>query len=169
MKFLVISGAPSTGKTTAINKIAEWVTSTNQLGLVLNYVNNQVVNSLPNFQPYQLPHQNKPTYNDFSLVITINNRKILIHSATDDRFNLDNLIDRINQYPDIEIVITSCRDIYWERDYFTKNIRPFFTFFLESPLGKITRRNDFNLADTWYKDNLLALHQHILKNNPYNL
>ena len=58
---------------------------------------------------------------------------------------------------------------YWERDYFTKNIRPFSTFLLESPLGKITRRNDFNLADTWYKDSLLALHQHILKNNPYNL
>lgn len=157
MKFLVISGAPSTGKTTAINKIAEWLTS----GIITTDVDS---NLLPSFLP-----DAKGKYWDFSIVIILRGKKIIIHSATDDIPNMDALINKLKLHPDTEIVITSCRDIYWERDYFTKNIRSFSTFFLESPLGKITRKNDFNLADTWYKDSSLALHQHILKNNPYNL
>jgi len=157
MKFLVISGAPSTGKTTAINKIAEWLTS----GVITTDIDG---NSLPIF----LPNRNGK-YLDFSIVIILRGKKIIIHSATDDQFNMDALIEKLKLHPDTEIVITSCRDIYWERDYFTSHIKPFSTFFLESPLGKITRRNDFHIADTWYKNSLLTLHQHILKNNPYNL
>ena len=157
MKFLVISGAPSTGKATAINKIAKWLTS----GVITTDVDGNLV---PSFLP-----DSKGKYWDFSIVIILRGKKIIIHSATDDVPNMDTLINKLKLHPDTEIVITSCRDIYWDRDYFMKNIRPFSTFFLESPLGKITRRNDFNLADSWYKDSLLALHQHILKNNPYNL
>ncbi|PRD46083.1 hypothetical protein [Sphingobacterium haloxyli] len=156
MKFLVISGAPSTGKTTAINKIAEWLTS----GVIATDIDG---NPLPSFLP-------APTgkYLDFSIVIILKGKKIIIHSPTDDQYRMDELIEKLELHPDTEIVITSCRDIYWERAYFTNNIRPLSTFFLESPLGKITRRNDFNLADDWCKDSLLTLHQHILKSNPYN-
>lgn len=157
MKFLVISGAPSTGKTTVINNIALWLTS----GIITTDVDGTI---LPTFLP-----NSKGTYDDISIVVILKGKKIIIHSATDDQNCMDRLIEKINLNSDVGVVITTCRDVYWERDYFVKNIKPFATFFLESPLGKITRRNDFTLADTWYKDNLLNLHQHILGNNPYNL
>jgi hypothetical protein len=158
MKFLVISGAPSTGKTTAINNIAEWVTIRGSV------TNDSVGNPLPTFLPNP-----KGEYQDFSIALLYKGRKVIIHSATDDQACMDKLINLINNHPNTEIVITSCRDIYGERDYFTTNIRPNATFFLESPLGKITRRNDFTLADNLYKTLLLDLHEHILSNNPYNL
>lgn len=158
MKFLVISGAPSTGKTTSINKIAEWITIKGGITIDSNG------NPLPSFLPNP-----KGKYEDFSIAIFYKNRKIIIHSATDDKVWIDKLVNLVNINPDTEIVITSCRDIYWERDYFTTNVRPYSTFFLESPLGKITRRNDFTIADNLYKDTLLQMHQHILSNNPYNL
>ncbi len=156
MKFLVISGAPQTGKTTAINKIAEWLT----IGLTTDIDGNKFPSFLPN---------PKGKYEDFSIVINRHGRKIIIHSATDNTSWMDDLIKKLKENPDADIVITSCRDIYWERDYFTDNIKPFASFFLESPLGKITRKNDFVLADNLYKDNLFLMHQHILTNNPYNL
>ena len=157
MKFLVISGAPSTGKTTAINKIAEWITSA-----LITTDNNGYL--LPSFL-----HDAHGNYYDFSIVIIVSGRKIIIHSPSDDTSKMNALIEKIKQNPDTEIVITSCRDIYWERDYFTVNLKPYATFFLESPLSKITRRNDFTPADDSYKDILLEMHQHILSNNPYNL
>lgn len=157
MNFLVISGAPSTGKTTAINKIALWLTS----GIITTDVSG---NPLPSF----LPDPNGK-YWDFSIVIVLKGKKIIIHSATDDIPNIDDLIDKLKQHPDTEVVITSCRDIYRKRDYFIDNIHPFASFLLESPLGKVTRRNNFALADAWYKGHLLTLHQHILQNTPYFL
>lgn len=157
MKFLVISGAPRTGKTTAINKIAEWLTR----GIITTDVNG---NLLPSFLP-----DPKGEYSDFSIVIILKGIKVIIHSPTDDQDRMDELIEKLKLHPDTGIVITSCRDIYGERDYFTKHVMPFSTFFLESPLGKITRRKDFALAKDWYQNTLFILHQHILKNNPYNL
>jgi uncharacterized protein YlzI (FlbEa/FlbD family) len=157
MKFFVISGAPSTGKTTVINNISQWLTS----GIITTDSNGDL---LPSFLPDAYGN-----FYDFSIVIIIRGRKIIVHSASDDTNKMDALIEKIKQNPDTEIVITSCRDIYWERDYFTENLKPYSTFFLESPLGKITRRNDFDPADNLYKNILLEMHQHILPNNPYNL
>lgn len=158
MKFLVISGAPGTGKTTAINKIAEWLRIRGSL------TTDSKGNILPSFLISA-----QGNYKDFSVVIIYLGIKIIIHSATDDKYIINELLELIKQNPNTDIVITSCRDIYWERDYFTNNVRPFATFFLESALGKITRRNNFILADNWYKNTLLEMHQHILENNPYNL
>jgi tRNA uridine 5-carbamoylmethylation protein Kti12 len=157
MKFLVISGAPETGKTTAINKIAEWLTA----GVITT---DYYGKTLPSFLPNK-----KGEYEDFSIVIILNNRKIIIHSATDDEACMDGLIEEIRKNTDTEIVITSCRDLYKQRDYFTSHIKPFATFFLESPLGKITRRNDPDAAKNWYENTLFLLHKHILSNNPFNL
>lgn len=157
MKFFVISGAPSTGKTTAINNIALWLTS----GIITADLYG---NTLPSFLP-----NSSGVYSDLSIVIDLKGKKIIIHSATDDKYNMDLLIEKLKQNPDTDIVITSCRDIYWERDYFTAHIRPFATFYLESPKGKITRRNDYTLAETCYNTNMLVMNQHILSNNPYNL
>lgn len=158
MKFLVISGAPQTGKTTAINKIAEWLTT----GLTTDIHGNP----FPSFLPSP-----KGKYNDFSIVFNRHGKKIIIHSATDDEKCMDGLIKKLKQNPDTEIVITSCRDINRERDYFIANIKPFATFFLECPLGKITRKNIHRLtaANKWYRDALLLMHQHILSNSPYHL
>jgi hypothetical protein len=158
MKFLVISGAPQTGKTTAINKIAEWLT----IGLIAD-ING---NPFPSFLPSA-----KGIYNDFSIVINRHGKKIIIHSATDNEQCMDGLVEKLKKNPDTEVVITSCRDINDERKYFTTHIKPYATFFFESPLGKINRKNKDRAAAShkWYKDTLLLMHQHILSNNPYNL
>jgi hypothetical protein len=158
MKLFVISGAPQTGKTTAINKIAEWLT----ISLTAD------VNGKP--FPSFLPNA-KGKYNDFSIVINRHGKKIIIHSATDNEQCMDDLIEKLKKNPDTDVVITSCRDINKERDYFTAHIKPYATFFLESPLGKINRKNkEWVIAShKWYKDTLLLMHQHILSNNPYNL
>ncbi len=67
MKFLVISGAQETGKTTSINKIAECVITADFDG-----------NPLPTFRP-------DPTgkYWDFSIIVILSGKKVIIHSATD--------------------------------------------------------------------------------------
>lgn len=157
MNFLVISGAPQTGKTTAINKIALWLTA----GVINTDVNG---NPLPTFTVNQ-----HGKYDDISVVVLLKGKKVIIHSASDDKNRIDELIALLKAHPDVEVVITSCRDLDWPRVYFTSNVRPCATFFLESPLGKITRRNDFQNADKWYKDTLLELHQHILRSGPFNL
>lgn len=160
MKFFVISGAPDTGKTTAINLVSEWLCS--KYSITTDFYGNP----LPPF----LPNPTTGKYDDISLVLNLNGLKVIIHSATDDKNCMDILIEKINQNTDSEIVITTCRDLYWPKDYFNLNIGSFASsFLLESPLGKITRRNDFTLANTWYKDSLLQMHQHILSNIPYNL
>jgi hypothetical protein len=160
MKFLVISGAPNTGKTTAINKIVEWITISGSV------TTDTSGNPLPPFLP-----NSKGEYQDFSIALFYKGRKIIIHSATDDKACMDRLINLININTDIEIVITSCRDINRERSYFTDTVKPYSTFFLESPLGKINRKSDKNkpAAHKWYKDTLLLLHQHILSNSPFNI
>lgn len=160
MDFLVISGAPSTGKTTAINRIAEWVSNRG------NILSDTQGNPLPTFLPNA-----EGNFDDISIVVIYQGRKIIIHSATDDKDWMDKLIELLGNNLDADIVITSCRDINWERDYFTAHIRPLAAFFLETPLGKITRTNvqNSNAAHTWYRNTLLALHQHILLNNPFSL
>ncbi|MBO9584976.1 MAG: hypothetical protein J7574_12520 [Flavobacterium sp.] len=156
MKFLVISGAPQTGKTTSINKIAEWLT----IGITTDIYGE----ALPSFLPGI-----KGKYEDFSIVINRHGKKIIIHSATDNKPWMDKLTNKLKENPDTDVVVTSCRDIYWERNYFSDNVKPFASFFLESPLGKITRQKDFALANKLYKANLFLMHKHILINSPYNL
>lgn len=157
MNFLVISGAPQTGKTTAISKIALWLTA----GVVSTDVDG---NALP---PFTVNQQGK--YDDISIVVVLKGKKVIIHSASDDKDRIDELIALLKAHPDAEVVITSSRDLYWPRDYFTSEARPFARFFLESPLAKITRRTNQHLADNWYKDTLLELYQHILGGGPFNL
>lgn len=157
MNFLVISGAPETGKTTAINKIALWLTA----GVITTDIYRQ---PLPSFLVNQYGK-----YNDISVVVMLKGKKVIIHSASDDEARMNELIALLNNHSDVAVVITSCRDLYHKRAYFANHIKPFAKFFLESPLGKITRRNDFQKADDWYKDTLLELHQHILKGGPFYL
>jgi len=157
MKFLIISGAPDTGKTTSINKIALWLTG----GVITSDING---NALPTFLP-----DASGKYWDFSIVIILKGKKIIIHSATDDKYNIDQLVEKIKDNPDTNVVISSCRDLYWQRDYILDYIKSIGAFLLESPLAKITRRNDAASADVWYKGCLLTLHQHLLLNIPFNL
>ena len=153
----MIWGTSQTVKTTDFNKIALWLTA----GVVSTDVDG---NALPSFT---VNPQGK--YDDISVVVLLKGKKVIIHSASDDTHRIDELIALLKAHPDAEVVITSCRDLYWPRDYFTSDVRPFAKFFLESPLGKITRRTNHHLADNWYKDTLLELHQHILRGGPFNL
>ena len=83
MDFLVISGAPQTGKTTAINNIAQRLTN----GVISTDVNGTI---LPSFLP-----DSAGKYWDFSIVIILRGRKIIIHSASDDVNCMNQLIEKI--------------------------------------------------------------------------
>lgn len=157
MNFLVVSGAPNTGKTTAVNFISEWICNRHNITSDING------NPLPAFHSIV-----NGRVIDISFVINIHGRIVIIHSATDDRNLMDVLTNLIKSYPNADTVITTCRDINWERIYFTNNIRPFATNYIESPLAKVTRRINSISATNWYQSTLLNLHQHILINNPFS-
>ena len=109
MKVLFISGAPNTGKSTTIYHICTYL-------LGRGYT--KIIDILYNKHVYLPPTSFPPTpIDDFACLLEKDRIKVLIHTATDDRCNIDWLVNNINKYtPDI--VITSCRDYNdWVRDY----------------------------------------------------
>lgn len=147
-----------TGKTTSLNKIGEWLVKIKGYNIIGS-------DEEATFQP-----NNKMKYDDLWLVLEKNGKKIILHSATDDKDKIDELHNSIMSNPDTDIVITSCRDIHFPREYFDDIIKPLaITFYLESPVAKITRRDsNYTLAESWYINNLLLLNQYVLESNPYN-
>ena len=164
MRYLLFGGAPSTGKTSAIYRLAIILTTRAINPFII------VAGSI------SLPPPFGKTPNDFKVLlegVDIKGKKtyILINSATDDKYNIDLLKDFYNNQQHIDIIISSVRDIYWKRKYFFETMKILLEddFYLEIPLAKITRRNDHALALNWYNHTLDTLGIHILSNTPFNL
>lgn len=164
MKFLLIGGQPNTGKSETIARLF--------LLLSKKYPNITNAHTIPtNIHPPTNPLL------DFSVLLTgFNNLneevKILIHSPTDDKFNIDLLENNIKKFsPDI--VITSIRDLDWQRDNVLKIVDT--NFHLEIPLARITRRknsnvnNKFNTALDWYRDTVDNTIERSINQAPFNL
>lgn len=145
-KFLLIGGQPNTGKSSTISRIF--------LTLSSNYTKITNINFTKTTLPPTFPLQ------DFSALLEGVNKnglkvKILVHSATDDRYNIDLLEDYINNYQP-NIVICSIRDIGWERNEVLRIVNN--NYHIEIPLAKVTRRgkhsklsnNNFNNSLYWY-------------------
>ena len=153
MNFLLIGGQPDTGKTEAIHRIVN-----NLIGQRYRII----TGVLP------LPPD------DFTILLQKNDGlKILIHSATDDNHWIDNLESSINKH-NPNFVITSIRDIDWQRDRVLRIVGS--SFFAEFPLARITRRNNsftgkmrFTDALDWYRNSIDNNVIFILSNPPFNL
>ncbi|WP_422091037.1 hypothetical protein [Tenacibaculum ovolyticum] len=158
MNFLLIGGKPDTGKTETISRLFLLLRET--------YRDIENVHTIET----NIPPPTNPLL-DFSVILkgtdTLGkNIKILIHSATDDDFNINLLHNNIKKYsPDI--VITSIRDIYDERRKVLEIVNT--NFSIEIPLAKITRRNHFDEALNWYQNSIDNLINRLISQNPYNL
>jgi len=174
MNFLILSGAPNTGKTSIINQLADELLNTKYVGhlnLIIDYSN-------MNSPSYNLPSFSKNSngkYNDICVLVEIGTRKVIFHSASDDRQCIDMLAEMLKQHSNVDTVITTCRDIDQPRDersyMYNKVINPYNSFLLEIPRGRISRTNPNNFSNAllWYETQTLTLCRHNLSQAPYYL
>jgi hypothetical protein len=158
MKYLLLGGTTSTGKSTAIWNLAQ------------NFVA-RGFNSIGRPLPI--------TFVDFTAIFETTDRngntvRILLNSPTDD----PTVIIRLKEYIDsldfaIDIFISSVRDPdWWPRRFFfnTFSIDPVNDFLLEIPLGRIHRiRGDYQMALDWYRQSVDNLMLHTLANPPFDI
>ncbi len=150
MDFLLIGGQPNTGKSETIFRIAENLNNNTRFNSV----------SLPNYG------------DDFSVVFNGSNNNgalitIFVHSATDDASWID-ILEKgvIDINPDI--VITSIRDIDWQRRRLLGIVGG--NFVVEVPLARITRRHHHRgIALNWYRNSVDNNVNFVLGNNPFDL
>lgn len=165
MNYLLFGGQPNSGKTSTITRLTSVL-----LAAPFSF---RVIDGT--FSPL--------SGNDFLILLErkINSDQsqyIIINSPSDDRLSVDNLGDFIVKHSDktIDVIISSVRDINWERDYFfetLKKIDQTAVNVFEIPLARITRRrkksNLFKPAKEWY-DNTIDRHiNFIITNPPFNL
>jgi len=86
MKFFVVSGMQNTGKTTVLNQIGEWLTT------VKGYA---ITSGITTATLFKITSSGK--YDDISLVLEKDNKKIILHSATDDIARIKELKDVITK------------------------------------------------------------------------
>lgn len=162
MNYLLFGGQPDSGKTSAITRLTITLTSIPFAFSIVYGV----------FSPI--------SGNDFLILIERINfgqsQFIIINSATDDKVCIDNLIEFIKKHNDkkIDLVISSVRDINWERTYFFSSLKINQTDLnvFEIPLARVTRRNTSGLfapAINWYETTLDRLINFIITNPPFNL
>jgi hypothetical protein len=168
MQYFFLSGAPNTGKTMTIHAICGWLLSIGYIGNDLRQ-DGQVYIQSTTFPVLRV--------NDFSFLMQKGGVKVLVHSATDDVYNINMLADFISTYtPDV--VISSCRDyLDWPRNYLCQKLGLTNDYELstnnpsvqEFPMGKITRRNNWSDAHLWYFRNTLKCIKMLLTSTPYSL
>lgn len=162
MNYLLFGGQPDSGKTSTITRL------TNTL-IAAPFSFTVVDGAFPT-----------PSENDFTVLLerTVNGKKqlVIINSPSDDKPSIDNLIAFINRHisKSIDIIVSSVRDINWERSYFfsTLKIVPTDSNVFEIPLARVTRRTSsglFPLALTWYETTVDRHINFIVTNPPFNL
>ncbi len=156
MNSLLIGGAPDTGKSKAIYRIANTL---HGKGFAI------IAGSIP------------ATFNDFRVVLkgTDNNGKesiIIINSATD----TEDIIKIFKKFFDTNgtyhIMISSIRDEnhYPRKEFFKIMELNVDESVLEIPFAKITRIKKYRAIPLkWFADNMDNLINHVLKNNPFNI
>ncbi|HFK5570259.1 hypothetical protein BAX97_11870 [Elizabethkingia meningoseptica] len=162
MNYLLFGGQPNSGKTGTIDRLTR----------TLLYSSFSFSIADGTFPPTR--------GNDFLILLErVSNGRtqyIIINSASDDIFTINNLKDFINKHSGkmIDIVISSVRDIGRERnDFFsTIGISPIDTNVYEIPLARVTRRNSsgsFVPAFIWYKNSLDRHINLVITNPPFSL
>ena len=150
MNFLLIGGQQNTGKSETIYRLANKILSSFTL----------INGSIPS------------SFDDFTALLngvdtTGKKVKILFHSASDDMDCINRLKKHINTHkPDI--IVTSIRDIGWERTEVEKIVSS--NYFFEIPLARITRRHHHRgLSRLWYHKNVDNIVKLVVESLPFNL
>lgn len=168
MDLLIISGAPNTGKSTTVYHLCSFLIGQGYVRIDIPY----------NGKTYSAPTSFPPVLaDDFACLLQKGGKKILIHTATDDTYNIDALANSISSH-NPEIVITTCRDFGdWPRDYFCSKLKLTNGFILtgvspvcveEFPLSRVTRRTArFTTAYEWYFKNSTNQIEKLLLQPPY--
>ena len=170
MNLFIVSGAPNTGKSTTVYHLCTYLLNLGYVKTDIPY-NGKRYSTSTSFPPILA--------NDFSCLLEKEGKKVLIHTATDDVFNIDALVNSINNHKP-SIVITTCRDFGdWPRDYFCSQLKLVNSFILAStsdidieefPLSRIKRRTTrFATAYEWYFINSTHQIEKILSLPPYSI
>lgn len=151
-KFIFISGAPNTGKSTTLKELYKFLKNTKKFKET----------------------KSKIIANDEGMFILegYNNKgksiKILINYPSDTVSIIDSVFEFYEKNKPFDIVITSIRDMYCERDCLLETFK-INEDFIELPLAKVTRKNDKEIACKKYYERVFTLAKSILALPPFNL
>ena len=162
MNYLLFGGQPDSGKTSTVTRL------TNEL--ILPPFLFTVADGI--FPPAR--------GTDFLILLQRifngQNQCIIVNSPSDDAPAINNLRDFIVKHSDknIDIVVSSVRDIGWERNHFftTLKINPTDANMFEIPLARVTRRHTSGLfapAMSWYENTVDRLVNFVITHPPFNL
>lgn len=159
MKYLLIGGAPNTGKTGSLNRLVAILIGTKRFKNVANW----------NYPP-------TVANGDFRLILEglDSNKKLIriyINSATDTKKIIQDCKKFHDIHQPIDIIISSIRDVFSARtDFFTiMGVDNSVDYVLELPLAKVRRGNHRGLCLNWYEQKIDNLLIHTLENNPFYL
>ncbi|NHM01471.1 hypothetical protein [Flavobacterium difficile] len=159
MKYLLLGGAPNTGKTGSLNRLAATLITTKGFRNVANW----------NYPP-------TVTNGDFRLILEgLDNNKnlirIYINSASDTKKIIQDCKKFYDDNQPVDIIISSIRDIFSARTEFFNimKVDNSIDYIMELPLAKVRRGNHRGLCLKWYEEKIDKLAVHTLENDPYNL
>lgn len=158
MKYLLIGGAKSVGKTTALWDVYDYLRSIHFIHIDPNFV-------MPS------------TPVDFKVVLEGKDKfgktiYILLNTPTDENIFIDYLDTfRKAQKVKIDIIISSVRDVDPERAYFFSKmaINPTVDIVVEVPLAKVTNINTRGASMRWFQTSINNLIKHTLSNQPFDI
>ncbi|MBS1571376.1 MAG: hypothetical protein JST62_03125 [Bacteroidetes bacterium] len=163
MNYLLFGGQPNAGKTSTVTRL------TNTL-LAVPFSFRVIDGTFPPLRG-----------NDFLILLErkINKNQsqyIIVNSPSDDALTINILRDFITKHSDktIDVIISSVRDIGWERNHFFTTLKISSTDInvFEIPLARVTRRKKsghFTPALNWYEATLDRHINFIITNPPFNL
>ena len=163
MNFLLFGGQPDSGKTSTVTRLTNLLLSAPFSFTIADGI----------FPPVG--------GTDFLIllhrIVKGQSQYVIVSSPSDDAAAINNLRDFIIKHSSdkiIDIIISSVRDIDWERGYFftTIKINPADANVFEIPLARVTRRHSSGLfapSMNWYENTVDRLVNFIITNPPFNL
>ncbi|MCZ2085054.1 MAG: hypothetical protein LC112_12370 [Flavobacteriales bacterium] len=163
MNFLLFGGQPDSGKTSTVTRLTNLLLSAPFSFTIAD----GIFTSVGGTDFLILLHR----------IVKGQSQYVIVSSPSDDAAAINNLRDSIIKHSSdkiIDIIISSVRDIDWERGYFftTIKINPTDANVFEIPLARVTRRHSSGLfapAINWYENTVDRLVNFIITNPPFNL
>lgn len=163
MNYLLFGGQPDSGKTSTVTRLTNTL-----LAVPFSF---RVIDGV--FPP--------ASGTDFLILLERINtdgtsQYVIVNSPSDDTLSIINLRDFITKHSNktIDVVISSVRDINWERNHFftTLSISPTDVNVFEIPLARVTRRHSsglFTPALSWYENTIDRHINFIITHPPFSL
>lgn len=149
-EILFISGAPSTGKSTTIKEIHDYLKNNKHFVEIHN------ISTTKKERAFILEGYNK----------TGTKINIFLNYAADNMGIIKKVHNFYNKHKPFDIVITAIRDMYLERSELLKIIN-INESYIEIPLAKVTRKKDKTQALNDYHARVFNLVTHILSLSPF--